>query len=152
MGETWNRRQVAGTDHAPGPPGRVRNARILAEVVEIPLELAGQRRLDLDALSRQRVVECEARRVEELAPKSRVRRAVHRVADDRQADRAEVDADLVGPPCLQVDAEERVLAQQLEQLEVRHRLARAVRVQGLAGGVAAVAAEIGRASCRERVL
>src|SRR4029450_2805458 len=35
----------------PGPPDRVRNARILAEVVEIPLELTGQRRLHVQAFS-----------------------------------------------------------------------------------------------------
>src|SRR5829696_4352611 len=125
----------------PGPPGRVRNARILAEGVEIPLELAGQRRLHVQAFPGERMVECETGRVEELAAQGRVRRAVHGVADDRQADRAEVDADLVGPPRLQVDAEKRVLAQQLEQLEVRHGLARTVSVQGLAGGIAAVAAD-----------
>ena len=79
--------------------------------------------------------------MEELAAQSRVRRAVHRVADDRQADRAEVDADLVRPARLEVDPEQRMLAEQLQQLEVRHRVARAVRVQGLAGRVAAVAPE-----------
>ena len=79
--------------------------------------------------------------MEELAPESRVRSAVDRVADDREADRREMDADLVRPASLQVDREERVLAEQLEQLEVRDGVARAVRVQRLPGRVAAVAAD-----------
>ena len=60
--------------------------------------------------------EGEAGCVQELAPEAEVSGdAVDRVARDRQADRREVDADLVRPPGLQAYAQEGVLAQKLER-------------------------------------
>ena len=48
--------------------------------------------------------------MQELAAERRLGDAVDRVADDREVDRGEVDADLVGTAGLEGDAEERVLA------------------------------------------
>ena len=53
----------------------------------------------------------------------------------------EMDPDLVRPPGLQRDAKQRVPRQQLLYLEVRHRLARRVRVERLPHRIATVAAD-----------
>src|SRR5207249_8461605 len=85
-------------------------------------------------------------------------------SDVCSSDLLEMDTDLVRPAGLERDAEERVAAQQLDDLEMRDGLARRVRVERVARRLAAVAAdrrldpprararspEIGRASCRER--
>jgi hypothetical protein len=134
---------VAGTVHVADPPDREQNASILAKLVQIPRELAGQRRLDLHARAGERVRERKPGRVEKLAAEGGIRHAVDRIADYRQPDSGEVDADLVRPAGLEVDAEERVLADQLEELEVCDCVAGAVGVEGLSGRVAAVAADGG---------
>ena len=69
------------------------------------------------------------------------RDAVGPVARDRQVDRREMDADLVRPPRLERDAEQRVAPEQLVDLEVRHRFARRVGVERVPLRVAAVAAD-----------
>src|SRR3954447_25051288 len=62
--------------------------------------------------------------------------AAHRVPDGRQ-----VDADLVGPAGLERDSQERRTRVLPLDLEVRARLARAVRADRMDGPVAAVAAD-----------
>ena len=79
-----------------------------AERFEVPSEVGRQRRVDLDALLGERVREREAGRMQELAPEGGLGDAVDGVADDREVDRGEVDADLVRPPRLEADVEERV--------------------------------------------
>ena len=64
--------------------------------------------------------------------RARRRDAVDRIAHDRQVDRGQMDADLVGPPRLEPHVEQRVAAEQLGDLEVRDRLPRRVRVERLA--------------------
>ena len=74
--------------------------------------------------------EGEPRRVQELALQAQVAfNPVDRVARDRQVDRREVDADLMRAARLQANPQQRVLGQQLLQLEVRHRVARRVGVE-----------------------
>ena len=57
------------------------------------------------------------------------RTAVERVTCNREIDRREVDANLMRSPGLEPDVEQGVSRQQLHELEVRHRIARRVRVQ-----------------------
>ena len=80
--------------------------------------------------------------MQELPLEAEVARdAVDGVSRDREVDRLEVHADLVRPPRLQPDREQRVLRQQLERLEVRDRLARGRGVERVARAVDAVAAD-----------
>ena len=105
-------------------------------------EVGRQRRLDVDPLARQRMLERQARRVQELALEAQVAgNAVDRVARDREPDRLEVHADLVRAPRLESNLEQRVPRQQLERLEVRDRLARGRGVERVARAVDAVAAD-----------
>src|SRR3990170_1787026 len=86
----------------------------------------------------RRVVEREPGGMEELAREPQIARsAVNRIAGDGQADRGQVDTDLVRAPGLEGDIEQRVLAHRLQDLEVRDGGARKRRVQGAAGGGAA---------------
>src|SRR3954470_18274202 len=104
-------------------------------------------------MPRERVREREARRVEELAIEAEVAAlSVQGIARDGQVDRAEVDADLVRPPGLEPHTEERVARQELDHLEVRHRLARRRRVERMPRRVVTVAADrrIDRAAARAR--
>src|SRR5215212_2720431 len=99
------------------------------------------------------MLEREARRVQELPLQAEVsRHAVLRVAADGEADRAKVNADLVRAPRLEADAEERVLAQQLDDVEMRDGLARRIGVERPLERVAAVAADrrVDRAATRAR--
>ena len=78
----------------------------------------------------------EPRRVQELPLEAEVARdAVDRVAADRQLDRLEVDADLVRAAGLEPHLEQRARAEQLDHLEVRHRVARRRRVERVARSV-----------------
>jgi len=79
--------------------------------------------------------------VQELPFEAEPRDAVDAVAGDGQVDRGQVHADLVRSAGLEPDAEERVLRQELRDLEVRDRLARRVRVERLPGRLGAVAAD-----------
>src|SRR5204862_4087936 len=93
-------------------------------------------------LARDRMRKGKPRSVEELALQAEVAgAAVHRIARDREPDRLEVNADLVRAAGFERDAEESVGAQQLDDLEMRDRLARSVRVERVARRVAAVAAD-----------
>src|SRR5215831_1662960 len=89
----------------------------LAHLVEDLLQVAGQFALELHAPPVDRVREREACGMEERALEMRDRAdvardaavdaAVERVADDRMADRAQVDADLVRAAGVDGDARER---------------------------------------------
>src|SRR2546430_1423058 len=99
------------------------------------------------------MLEREASRVQELTAEAEVAaNAVRRVAGDGQVDRGQVDADLVCATGLETNAEERVLRQQLLDLEVRDRLLRRLGIERAAHGVAPVAADRGidRAAPRAR--
>src|SRR5205085_12109703 len=115
--------------------GSTRCARWSTPLVSAPssLERLGQigreRRLGLDLLARERVREGEPRCMEELALEAEAGDAVDPVADDGEIDGREVDADLVRAACLEPDAQERMLRQQLDDLDVRDGLTRRVRVQ-----------------------
>ena len=86
--------------------------------------------------------EREAARVQELPLEPElVGTAVHRVPGDGEVDRSEMHADLVRPPRLEPDGEQRVAREELADLEVRHRHARVVGVERLSQRVAAVAPE-----------
>ncbi len=67
--------------------------------------------------------------------------AVHRVASDGKVDRREMHPDLVRPPGLEPDKEERVPRQKLLELEVRHGRTRRGRVERVAEPVVPVAAD-----------
>src|ERR671922_489407 len=137
--ERGNRRQSTGTVHVADPPGRERNARILAKLFQIPRQLGRQRRLDLQTLAGEGVLEGKPARMQELTAQGGLGDAVDGIADNGQPDRREVDTDLVRPARLEVDAEKRVRVDQLHELEVRDGVARAVRVQRLARWISPVA-------------
>ena len=83
--------------------------------------------------------EREPRGVEELPLQAEVSPdAVRGIAGDRQVDRGEMDADLMGAASLEPDAEERMARQELLELEVGHRRARRVGVEGVAEPVVPV--------------
>jgi hypothetical protein len=80
--------------------------------------------------------------VEELALEAELPGpSVDAVAGDREIDRGEVDANLMGAAGLESDVKQGVPRQQLRQLEVRDRVAWRVRVERVAHRVAAVAAD-----------
>src|SRR6188472_2513903 len=80
--------------------------------------------------------------MQELAPEVEVPgNAVDRVAGDGQADRLEMDADLMGPSGLEPDLEQRPSAEALAQLEPRDGVARGLRVEGATRPVTPVAAD-----------
>ena len=82
-------------------------------------EVGGQRRAHVDRLAAGRMREREPRRVQELAPQPvPAGAAVLRVAGDGMADREQVRADLVRPPRLEPDPQQRVLRQRALDLEV----------------------------------
>ena len=81
-------------------------------------------------------------RVQELPLEAEVApHAVLRVSGDGQVDRGEVHADLVRAARLQANVEERVLAHELDDLEVRDRLSRLLRVERPLGRIATIAAQ-----------
>src|SRR5215831_13534622 len=103
-------------------------------------EIRREGRIDIDPLPREGMLEREPRRVEELALEVELARpAVDRIARDRELDRGEMDADLVRPPGLEADVEERMASEQFGDLEVRDGIARRIRVERMTHGVAAVA-------------
>src|SRR5579871_2640265 len=80
----------------------------VAEARQIGREVGRQGRFDGDLLAGEGVREGESRRVQELASEARLGSAVSGIADHREVDRSEVDADLVHAPRLEPDAEERM--------------------------------------------
>src|SRR6188472_2683976 len=75
------------------------------------LEIRRQRRADVDRGPRHRMLQPEPVRMEKLPFEPEiVGHAVDGVAADGKPDRLEVDADLVRPPGLEPDVEERVVA------------------------------------------
>ena len=79
--------------------------------------------------------------MEELAPQARLGSPVRRIAGDGQADRGEVNANLVRPAGLQSHAQQGVLGQELDHFEVGDRFLRRLRVERHSRRVAAVAAD-----------
>lgn len=93
-------------------------------------------------LAGERVPEREAGGVEKLPPEAQVARsAVGRIAGDGQVDRREVNADLMRPPGLEPSAEKRVPGEELDELERGHGFPGRGRVERVARGVAAIAAD-----------
>lgn len=87
------------------------------------------------------MLEGEARRVQELAIEIGRRDSVDTVADHREVDRGQMDADLVHAAGLETDAKERVRREKREHLEVGGGISRRVRVERLARRIRAVAAD-----------
>jgi hypothetical protein len=84
--------------------------------------------------------EREARGVEELALEAEVAvHAVGRISGDGEVDRGEVNADLMRAARLETHAQERVLAEELEQLELGHGVSGEVGIEGDARRIMAVA-------------
>ena len=82
------------------------------------LQLVRKRRGDVDALARQRMCEGEPRGMEKLPLEPEVAAdPVHGVTRERQADRLEVHPDLVRPPRLEPDTQQRALAHEALDLE-----------------------------------
>lgn len=79
--------------------------------------------------------------MEELPLEAWLGDAVHVVAYDREADRAQMHADLVHPAGFEPHPEEGVRRQQFEHLEVRDSVARRVGVQRLPGRIGAVSSD-----------
>jgi hypothetical protein len=104
-------------------------------------EVRWQRRRNVDRRARHWMSEGEAGRVQELPFEPEVSRdAIDRVSGDRKFDRSEVDADLMRPPRLEPDTEERVAGQELLDLEMRHGRAGCVRNERVAKPVVPVTA------------
>jgi len=79
--------------------------------------------------------------VQKLALESEVAwNPVDRIARDGQIDGGQMDADLVRPPGLEANAEQRMAREELDDVEVRHSLARRGRIEGDSRRVGAVAA------------
>src|SRR5438874_2042039 len=90
----------------------------------------------------ERMRECEPRRVEELTLQAElVRAAIDRIPGDREPNGAEMDADLVCSARLELHGEQRVAGEELDDGEMRHGLARGVRVERMAHRIAAVPAD-----------
>ena len=83
-------------------------ATALFERVEIRCEVGRKRRVDLEPLAGERMREAEVGGVQELPRKPGLGHAVDGVADDRQVDRRQVDADLVHPPGFERDPKQRL--------------------------------------------
>ncbi len=97
----------------------------------------------VEVLRRERMLERQARGVQELPVESRRADTVERVADDGQADCRQVDADLVHAAGLQTHREQRVVVPRADDVEVCDGVAGRVAVQRDAGRVIAVAADRG---------
>src|SRR6185295_2379336 len=82
--------------------------------------------------------------VQELALQAKlVRASIDRIARDRQIDRREVDPDLVGAAGLELHVQQGMPREELDELEVRDRVARLVGVERVAHRLTAVAADRG---------
>jgi hypothetical protein len=126
------------------PPGRLQSHGILAaapQPAEICTEFGRKRRLDVDSLVRERVVERQPPCVEELTAEGLVRNAVDRVSHHGQVDGGQVDADLMRPPGLEPHVQQRMASNELGDLEMGDGLARRVRVERLPGRIVPVTAD-----------
>src|SRR5919204_6316254 len=91
---------------------------------------------------RERMRERESRGMQELPLEPDLARLpVDRIACNGQVNRGEMHADLMRATGLEPHVKQRMLRQQLDQLEVRHRLARPVRVERLPEGIPPVASD-----------
>src|SRR5439155_22423363 len=105
-------------------------------------ELRRERRLRLDPGAAERMLEREPGGMEELTLEAELARsAIDRVTRDGQVDGSEVDADLVGSSRLEPDVQQRVARQQLDEVEMRDRVAGRVGVERVPQSIAPVAAD-----------
>src|SRR3954470_23914331 len=80
--------------------------------------------------------------VEELALEAElVRASIDRVARNREVDRGEMDSDLVRAAGLELHVQERMPREELDELEVRDRVAWLVGIERVAHRLTAVAAD-----------
>src|SRR3954452_1401784 len=85
--------------------------------------------------------ETQPRGVEELALEAElVRASVDRIARHGEIDRGEMDPDLVRAAGLELHVQQRMPREELDELEVRHRVARLVRIERVAHRLTAVSA------------
>src|SRR2546430_13700566 len=89
------------------------------------------------------MLEAEAVGVQELPLETGLRHPVHRIAADGQVDRLEMDAQLVRPPRLEAQLQQRPWPEQLANLEPRNGRAGRVGVDRVAWSVAPVASDGG---------
>src|SRR3954453_7865942 len=86
--------------------------------------------------------ETQPRGVQELALEAElVRASIDRIAGHREIDRGEMDSDLVRTAGLELHMEQRMPREELDELEVRHGVARLVRIERVAHRLTAVAAD-----------
>src|SRR3954452_3469193 len=86
--------------------------------------------------------ETQPRGVQELALEAElVRASVDRIARHGEIDRGEMDSDLMRAAGLELHVQQRMPREELDELEVRHRVARLVRIQRGAPRLPAVAGE-----------
>src|SRR2546423_506204 len=117
-------------------------AGLVPRLVERLLQIPWQRRAHRHLFAGERMVEREPRRVEELTLEPQLTRAaVDRIAGHRKIDCREMDADLMGSTGLQTHVQQSVTRKELDDLEVRDRLARRLGVERPAKWIAAVAAD-----------
>src|SRR2546421_2788014 len=100
----------------------------LAPAFESGREIVRERGFRDHGLGRERMLEREARRVEELALEAELARAaVDWIARDGEVDRREVHPDLMRASRLEADIEECVPLEELHDLEVRDSVPRRLR-------------------------
>ncbi len=104
------------------------------------MQLSGKLGGDIDGLAGDRMREREPARVQELPLETQPRHAVRPVSHHGELDRSQVDADLVRAARLEPDAQQRMLRQDLLDVEVGHGVARRGGVEGLPRRIAPVAA------------
>src|SRR4029434_6498418 len=91
-GRTWNPyRTGTATSLVRRVVGPGKAARSLAKLKQVALQIRRKRRVHVDPVAGERVLERQAGGVQELAAECRIGHAVHRVSDHRQADRGEMD-------------------------------------------------------------
>src|SRR3954452_13066633 len=121
-------------------PGEIHRVGLRSGQSSGRLQVFRQRRLHLDLLTRERMCEREAGRVEELAVEIELAGSpVQGITRDRQVDRGDVDANLMRPSRLELHVEQCMAWEQLHDGEVGDRVARRVSVEGMAHRIASVA-------------
>jgi hypothetical protein len=105
------------------------------------LQLSGKLGGDIDGLARDGVGKREPARVEKLPLEAQPWHAVCPVSHHGKADRGQVDADLVRAARLEPNPQQRVLRQDVLDVEVRDGVARRAGVDGLPRRIISVAAD-----------
>src|SRR5919204_257306 len=131
-----------GTARPRGAAGRHADVHRRARACERRCETWAERRLRLDPLARDPLLEREPCRVQELALEAELlRTSIDRIAGERKIDRREMDTDLVRPSRLEPYVQERMPREELHELEVRHSVARCVGVERVTKRIAPVASD-----------